>query len=99
MFFHVVMMRLTDADDAFLSRVRHYEERIRRELPYVRDYMFGRNIAVRAKGLTWTVIGTFDLSTDHDRYQVSALHQEMKAFMAPHIADIAVCDFDSAGGK
>jgi hypothetical protein len=45
------------------------------------------------------VIGVFDSSADHDRYQVSALHQEMKAFMSPHIVDIAVCDFDSAGGR
>ena len=59
---------------------------------------FGRNVAARAKGFAWTVIGTFDSSADHDRYQVSALHQEMKAFMSPHIVDIAVCDFDSAGG-
>ena len=99
MFFYVVMMRLTDTDDAFLAGVRHYGERIRRDLPYVRDYQFGRNVAARANGFTWTVIGTFDSSADHDLYQVSALHQEMKVFMSPHIADIAVCDYGTAGGK
>ena len=98
MFYHVVMMRLTEADDAFLARVRHYEERIRHELPYVRDYRFGRNVAVRAKDYAWAVIGVFDNSADHDRYQVSPVHQEMKAFMAPHIADIVVCDLDATGG-
>ena len=92
MFFHVVMMQLADADDAFLARVHYYVERICSELPYVRDYRFGRNVA-------WTVIGVFDSSADHDRYQVSALHQEMKAIMSPHIADIVVCDFDSVGGR
>lgn len=99
MFFHIVMMQLADADDAFLARVRYYEERIRGELPYVRDYRFGRNVAARAKGFAWTVIGIFDSSADHDRYQVSALHQEMKAFMSPHITNIAVCDFDATGDK
>lgn len=99
MFFHVVMMRLTDTDDAFLARASHYAERIRHELPYVRDYHFGRNDAARANGFTSVVIGTFGSATDHDLYQVSAVHQEMKAFMSPHIADIVVCDHDTAGGK
>ncbi len=99
MFLHVVMMQLANADDAFLARVHYYEERIRSELPYVCDYRFGRNIAARAKGFGWTVIGIFNSAADHDRYQVSALHQEMKAFMSPHIVDIAVCDFDSAESR
>jgi stress responsive alpha/beta barrel protein len=99
MFFHVVMMQLANADDAFLARVRYYEERIRSELPYVRDYRFGRNVASRSKGFAWTVIGIFNSSADHDRYQVSTLHQEMKTFMSSHITDIAVCDFDAPGGK
>jgi Stress responsive A/B Barrel Domain len=97
MFFDVVMMRLAGADEACLARIRHYAERVRRELPYVRDYHFGRNIASRGKELTWSVIGIFDSSADHDRYQASALHQEMKAFMTPHIADIVVCDCDASG--
>ena len=99
MFLHVVMLQLAGADNACLARIRHYEERIRRELPYVRDYRFGRNVAARAKGFVWAIIGTFDSSADHDRYQDSALHQEMKAFITPHIADIAVCDFDATGDK
>src|SRR5476649_1276261 len=64
MFFHVVMMQLANADDAFLARVQYYVERIRSELPYVRDYQFGRNVAARAKGFAWTVIGVFDSSAD-----------------------------------
>jgi len=98
MFYHVVLMRLTDVDDAFLTRVSNYGERIRHELPYVRDYQFGRNVALRASGYDWTVIGTFENSLDHDRYQISAVHQEMKAFMMPHIVDIVVCDFAATGG-
>lgn len=99
MFYHVVLMRLTDADDAFLTRVREYGARIRGELPYVRDYRFGRNVAARAKGYDWAVIGTFANSADHDRYQVSTLHQDMKAFMTPHIADIVVCDYGAPGDR
>ena len=99
MFFHVVMMQLTDADAACLARIRQYEARIRRELPYVRDYRFGRNGAARAKEFAWAVIGVFDSAADHDRYQASALHQEMKAFMTPHIVDMVVCDFDAGGDK
>ena len=97
MFYHVVLMRLTDAGEAFLAHVRHYEDRVRRELPYVRDYRFGRNEASRANGYDWTVIATFDSAADHDRYQISAVHQEMKAFMTPHIADIVVCDYGAPG--
>jgi hypothetical protein len=99
MFYHVVLMRLTDADDGFLARVSDFGEQIRLELPYVLDYQFGRNVAFRAKGYDWTVIGTFENSADHDRYQISPVHQEMKAFMMPHIADIVVCDFDAAGDR
>lgn len=99
MYYHVVLMRLTDADDAFLAAIRAYEGRIRRELPYVRDYHFGRNVASRAQGYDWIVIGTFDKAADHDRYQVSPVHQDMKAFMTPHIADIVVCDYDGSRGQ
>ena len=52
MFYHVVLMRLTGADDAFLARVSDYGERIRRELPYVRDYQFGRNVAHAPRAMT-----------------------------------------------
>jgi hypothetical protein len=95
MFFHVVMMRLVDADASVHARIDEFVARVRRELPYVRGYAYGRNVADRAKGYDWAVIGTFDTSEDHDRYQVSPVHQEMKAFMTPYIAEIVVCDFDT----
>lgn len=96
MFFHVVMMQLRDVDDDFIARVNAYADRIRAELPYVRAYHFGKNVAARAQHFQWVVIATFDTAGDHDRYQVSPAHQEMKAFMTPHIADIVVCDFEGA---
>jgi hypothetical protein len=97
MFYHIVMLRLAGADDAVHARIRDFVARVRHELDYVRDYHFSRNVADRGKGYDWAVVGTFDTSADHDRYQVSPVHQEMKAFMTPYIADLVVCDFDAGG--
>ena len=99
MFYHTVLMQLTDADTTFLAQVARFEARVLGELDYVRAYHFGRNLASRARNYQWAVVAVFDSSTDHDRYQVSPVHQEMKAFMEPHIADLVVCDFDSAGQR
>lgn len=95
MFHHTVLMQLTGTDAEFLTKVAEYESRILAELDYVRAYHFGSNLASRARHFQWVVIAMFDNAADHDRYQVSAVHQQMKAFMAPHIEDIVVCDFDS----
>lgn len=95
MFYHAVLMNLSDANADFLSRVDQYAARVRAELPYVRDYHFGRNVASRAGRYDWIVIATFDSERDHERYQVSDVHQQMKAFMGPHIAGIVVCDIES----
>ncbi|MBM3557577.1 MAG: Dabb family protein [Alphaproteobacteria bacterium] len=95
MFVHIVMMRLEGADEAFHAQVRDYVKRIKKELPYVRAYAYGRNIADRGKGLDWAIYSTFDNSADHDRYQVSPLHQEFKVFMGKKIADICVCDMEA----
>lgn len=95
MFYHAVLMNLSGVNAAFLSRVDEYAFRIRAELPYVRDYHFGRNVASRAGQYDWIVIATFDGESDHERYQVSEVHQQMKAFMTPHIAEIVVCDIES----
>lgn len=95
MFVHAVMMRLSDEIDAdFHRKVEDYVQRVRTELPYVRGYYYGPNIASRSNGLTWAVIGTFDTSADHDRYQVSDVHQEMKGFMSPFISEILACDME-----
>jgi len=94
-FYHAVLMNLNDADADFLSRVDQYATRVRAELPFVRDYHFGRNVASRAGQYGWIVIATFDDERDHERYQVSDVHQQMKAFMAPHIAEIVACDIES----
>ncbi|HSD43449.1 MAG TPA: Dabb family protein [Burkholderiales bacterium] len=99
MFYHIVMMRFQDPDRAFHDRVHAYVKRVRRELTYVRAYDYCRNEASRAKGFDWAIIAAFDSSADHDRYQGSTVHQEMKAFMMPRIADLVVCDSDSAGAR
>jgi hypothetical protein len=95
MFHHTVLMQLSDADEAFFSRVAEFCQRIVDELPFVRAYHFGRNVASRGRHFEWAVISVFDSSEDHDRYQVSPAHQAMKAFMDRHIADLIVCDFDT----
>jgi hypothetical protein len=96
MFFHIVMMRLTpDADANVHARICGFVTRVRHELDCVREYYFGQNVADRAKGYEWAVVGTFASSAEHDRYQVSSVHQEMKAFMTPYIADLVVCDFEA----
>ena len=95
MFYHAVLMKLSSADPGFLSRAAEYERRIRSELAYVRDYRFGRNVASRSMGFDWAVVAAFDSSADHDRYQISEVHQEMKAYMATCITDLVVCDIDS----
>jgi len=99
MFYHIVMMRFQDVDRAFHDRVHGYVERVKRELPYVRAYDYCRNEAARAKGFDCAIVALFDSSADHDRYQVSDVHQEMKAFMMPRVADLVVCDSDTAGAR
>lgn len=95
MFIHTVLMRLSDdADDAFHRKVDGYVGRVRSELTCVRQYFYGKNLADRANGFTWAVVGMFDSSADHDRYQVSAVHQEMKAYMSPFIVEIIACDME-----
>lgn len=95
MFLHVVMMRLSrDADAQFRLRVQHYCARIKTECDGVAGYDFQPNLASRSDGLDYAVIGAFADSAAHDRYQVSAAHQEMKAYMAGFIERLVVCDSD-----
>lgn len=95
MFHHLVLIRLKGDDAAFHERVAAYVERIRAELPYVRQYDFVPNKADRAGGYDWAVISAFDSSEDHDRYQVSDVHQEMKAYMTPFIESLIACDAET----
>ncbi len=99
MFYHAVLMNLSNANPEFLSRVDSYVARIRAELPYVRDYHFGPNRASRAAQFGWAVVASFDDERGHERYQLSEVHQQMKAFMGPHIADIVVCDIESPAAE
>jgi Stress responsive A/B Barrel Domain len=95
MFHHIVLMEFTaQADEAFFIKVEAFSERIRRTAPALHRYVFGRNVAARSDGLSHAIIGSFSSAADHDVYQASAVHQEMKAYMIPYIARIVVCDFD-----
>ena len=92
MLHHIVLMRLSGIDDTFHSRVNSYVERVRSELPYVRSYAFLPNRADRSAGYDWAVLSTFDTIGDHERYQASPVHQEMKTYMTPFIDALISCD-------
>jgi heme-degrading monooxygenase HmoA len=87
------MLRFTaDAGDGFHHRLEHYAERMRREMPGLTAFRFVRNQADRSKGYDWALISSFQSSAAHDAYQISPLHQELRAFMQPAVADLLVCD-------
>lgn len=97
MFYHVVLLDLKDLDPASLSTLNGFAKRMTEELPFVREFHFGPNQASRAGRYGWTVVATFDSEPDHERYQVSEVHQQMKAFLTPFIADIVVADVETRG--
>mgnify|MGYP000096828468 CR=1 FL=1 len=95
MFYHVVMMRFTEAADAeFHRQVEEFAGRIRRECGGLIHYDYGTNVASRGKGFDRVVLAVLESSAAHDRYQVSEAHQAMKAYMTPFISDLVVCDAD-----
>jgi len=97
MFHHVVLMQFgARADRAFFATVEAYAVKIRASTSNLGRYVFGPNLASRSDGLTHAIVGSFATSADHDAYQASPVHQEMKAFMAPYLARIVVCDIDEA---
>lgn len=96
MFYHVVMMKLTEeAGEGFHAKVEAFATEIRRSAKGLVAYDYGPNLADRAKGYDRAVVGAFETSADHDTYQVSDVHQRMKAYMTPFIADLVVCDFET----
>lgn len=93
MFHHIVLMKYSpQADAAFFDKVEEYCERVRRSSPNVRRYVHLRNEAARRDALDWVIVSSFESTQAHDAYQVSSLHQGMKAFMTPFIERIVVCD-------
>lgn len=95
MFHHVVLMKFGgNADQQFFAKVEAYCERIRAASPKPERYIFSRNIASRADGLDYGIVASFSSAKDHDAYQISDVHQEMKSYMSPLIERIVVCDID-----
>lgn len=93
MFYHIVMMQFSEnADDAFFARVKDYCQRVRAECAGVQQYFIAPNRADRADGLTHAIVMVCDDEAAQDAYQISAAHQEMKAFMTPFITRIVVFD-------
>lgn len=97
MFHHVVLMEFSSlADQIFLKKVEDFAEQVRRSTPKFHRYVFKKNIALRSDGLTHGIVSTFETSTDHDVYQASSIHLEMKTYMAPFLSRVVVLDFDEA---
>lgn len=95
MFHHVVLMKFSqEASPSFHAAVEAYCERVRGGDPRPQRYVYRPNIASRSDGLDYGIVAVFGSAVEHDRYQVSPVHQEMKAFMAPFIERIVVCDID-----
>ncbi len=92
-FTHVVLVRYgAAADAAFLAAVDDLVARARRDCKGLVSFHHVRNVADRGRGFDWAVIGVFASSADHDAYQISPVHQEMKAVMMPVIEDMVVLD-------
>jgi hypothetical protein len=96
MFYHVVLLNLKGLDPTALASLHGFASRMRDELPFLREFHFGVNKATRAAQYGWTVVATFDDEKDHERYQVSDVHLQMKAFLTPFIEDIVVADVETA---
>lgn len=98
MYYHVVMMRLGEAaGDEFHRRVAAYAARVRAECDGVLHYDCCENTAPRANGYTHAVVSLFASPEAHHRYQHSAAHRAMKAYMLPFITGIVECDADLPG--
>lgn len=94
MFHHIVAMQFDSGVDAdFHARVEHYCARIREDRRVLR-YVYGPNSASRHDGLTHVIVSAFPGAAEHDAYQVSPVHVEMKSFMLPRITRIVVCELD-----
>lgn len=95
MFHHVVLMKFSaQAGPDFHSAVEAYCARVRSADPRPQRYVYRPNIASRSEGLDHAIVAMFDSAAEHDRYQISKVHQEMKAYMTPFIERIVVCDID-----
>lgn len=98
MFHHVVLMKFTrEAGPQFHQAVHAYCERVRGAEPRPHRYVYRPNIASRSDGLDHGIVAVFGSAAEHDQYQVSPVHQEMKAYMTPFIERIVVCDIDEEG--
>ena len=94
-FIHAVLMSFTpETGEDFHRQVEVYAEAIRLQGRGhgLLGYLYGLNEAGRSDGLTHGVVACFDDEAAHERYQASAIHQEMKAFMAPNTARLVVFD-------
>ena len=95
MLYHIILLRYTErADAAFQAGVHAYVDRIRSQCTGLRRLEYGKNIADRGKGYDWVWVSAFDSQDAHENFQISTVHQELKMYLAPFVADVVVCDAD-----
>lgn len=93
MFIHAVLMSFrSTASVEFHRKVGGYAERVLQECGGIVSYLYDANGASRAEGYTHAVVAVFVDESAHDSYQISAVHLEMKSFMATHIDRLVVFD-------
>jgi quinol monooxygenase YgiN len=93
MFHHIVLMSFApETDQAFFARAQRFVERVHAECEGVVTYFIKENEAARSDGLTHGVVGVFTSAAAHDAYQISPVHQEMRAFMTTRMERIVVLD-------
>lgn len=93
MYMHIVMMEFSPAAGPdFFAQVQAFAKRIPEECSGVNIYHFGANEADRSSGYSHAVVSVFESAAEHDRYQISPVHVQMKTYMGPFIQRIAVYD-------
>ena len=93
MFFHLVLIKTKPStDEDFGERVETFAKRVREECQGIEKYAFTSNTASRAQGYEWAAYGLFASGEDHDKYQASSAHQEMKAYIGAFAEHMVVCE-------
>ena len=93
MFHHTVMVNFIAVDAEFLQAVEGCAERIRGAQDGLIEFGFHHNDSSRAGAFRYAFVSRFHDSSAHDRFQTSALHDELKQLIMPRVAGLVVLDY------
>lgn len=93
MFHHTVMVNFVAVDAEFLQMVEGYAGRIRGMQDGLIEFGFHHNDSSRAGAFRHAFVSRFRDSAAHDRFQTSALHEELKRLIMPRVAELVVLDY------